>query len=127
MVQVPELYKVTQAGDDANLFGLTPRAVQLLQELLARQPLIHRAIVYGSRAKGNYRRGSDIDLALDAPEMDFPTFLALCTNADDLDLPWNMDICLLSHIDNPALREHIARVGKVLWQNPATTSDNRAH
>ena len=127
MAQVHELGKVTQTGDDENLFGLTPNAVQLLQALMAAQPLIQRAIVYGSRATGNYRTGSDIDLALDAPNMDFPTFLGLCTTADDLNLPWNLDICLLAHIDNPALREHIARVGIVLWQNPAPTPENHAH
>lgn len=96
-------------------FGLTPRALKLLRDLFAANPRIERAIVYGSRAKGNYRNGSDIDMALDAPSMDFDVFLRLCTAVDDLMLPWNVDLSLLSHIDNPALLEHIARVGKPLW------------
>ena len=96
-------------------FGLTPRAMKLLRDLFAANPRIERAIVYGSRAKGNYRNGSDIDMALDAPSMDFDVFLRLCTAVDDLMLPWNVDLSLLSHIDNPALLEHIARVGKPLW------------
>ena len=45
-------------------FGLTPRALKLLRDLFAANPRIERAIVYGSRAKGNYRNGSDIDRRL---------------------------------------------------------------
>ena len=96
-------------------FGLTQRALKLLRDLLATDPRIERAIVYGSRAKGNYRNGSDIDIALDAPSMDFDVFLRLCAAVDDLMLPWNVDLSLLSHIDNPALLDHIARVDKLLW------------
>lgn len=67
------------------------------------------------RAMGNYRNGSDIDITLDAPGMESARFLHLCTAADDLMLPWTMDLSLLSHIDNPALLSHIHRVGKPLW------------
>ena len=96
-------------------FGLTTRALKLLRDLLATDLRIERAIVYGSRAKGNYRHGSVIDIALDAPSMDFDVFLRFCIAVDDLMLPWNVDLSLLSHINNPALLDHIARVGKPLW------------
>ncbi len=96
-------------------FGLTARALKLLRDLFATNLRIERAIVYGSRAMGNYRNGSDIDIVLDAPTMDFGGFSRLCTDVDDLMLPWNVDLSLLSHIDNPVLLEHIARVGKLPW------------
>jgi len=35
-------------------------------------------------------------------------------------LPWEVDLTLMNHIDNPELLEHIARVGQVLWQTPFT-------
>ena len=99
-------------------FGLSERALHLLRDLFATQPALHRAIVYGSRAKGNFRPGSDIDITLDAPGMENARFLNLCSAADDLMLPWMMDLSLLHHIDNPALLEHINRVGKPLWVRP---------
>lgn len=102
-------------------FGLTDRALVLLRGLFSADPRIERAIVYGSRAKGNFRHGSDIDITLDAPGMNFDGFVRLCAAVDDLMLPWNIDLSLLSHIDNPDLLDHIARVGKPLWikqQNP---------
>lgn len=55
-------------------------------------------MLYGSGAKGNYRPGSDIELAL-----------------DDLLLPWKIDLSLYSQIDNPALVEHMGRVGRVFY------------
>lgn len=96
-------------------FGLSARALSLLRALFESYPLIRSAIVYGSRAKGNYRNGSDIDIALDAPELGFDVYLQLCTAIDDLMLPWQVDLSLLSQIDNPDLINHINRVGKPLW------------
>lgn len=105
----------TVAGVDAPDFGLSPRALGLLRGLFATYPEVRKAIVYGSRAMGNFRNGSDIDITLDAPSMENARFLHLCSAADDLMLPWMMDLSLLSHINNPALLEHINRVGKPLW------------
>lgn len=96
-------------------FGLSERALKLLRDLFATQPALHRAIVYGSRAKGNFRLGSDIDITLDAPDLSFHAYQRLCTAVDDLNLPWDIDLSLSSHIDNPKLLDHIARVGKPLW------------
>ena len=96
-------------------FGLSERALQLLRDLFASQPSLRRAIVYGSRAKGIFRPGSDIDITLEAPDMSFDVFQRLCTQVDDLNLPWDVDLSLISLIDNPKLLDHIARVGKPLW------------
>jgi predicted nucleotidyltransferase len=101
--------------DTGLTFGLTERGLALLRSLFSSDPRIERAIVYGSRAKGNFRPGSDIDITLDAPSMDYDDFLRLCTSLDDLMLPWKIDLSLLSQIDNPDLLDHIARVGQPLW------------
>ena len=99
-------------------FGLPAKAVRDLQEVFSREATIRRAIVYGSRAKGNYRPGSDIDITLDAPALGFDQLLRLETTLDDLMLPYRIDLSLLHHIDNPDLLDHMARVGQVLYKNP---------
>lgn len=104
----------TNAAD----FGLPAAAITALRHVLSQYPQIERALVYGSRAKGNYRSGSDIDLTLDGPTLTFTDLMRIETALDDLMLPWKIDLSLLSQIDNPDLLDHIARVGKVLWQNP---------
>jgi len=96
-------------------FGLPAAAIAALRGVLSQYPQIERAVVYGSRAKGNYRSGSDIDLTLNGPELTFTDLMRIETALDDLMLPWKIDLSLLSHIDNPDLLDHIARVGKPLW------------
>lgn len=110
------------AAPEQTPFGLPSAAVNALCGVLAQYPQIERAIVYGSRAKGNYRPGSDIDLTLDAPTLTPSDLLRIETKLDDLLLPYQLDVSLLSQIDNPQLRGHIERVGKVLWENPLTLS-----
>ena len=96
-------------------FGLPTTAIAALRGVLSQYPQIERALVYGSRAKGNYRSGSDIDLTLDGPALTFTDLMHIEVELDDLMLPWKIDISLLSHIDNADLLDHIARLGKPLW------------
>lgn len=108
----------TPIACDALEFGLPPTAVVGLRAVLVKHPLVRRAVIYGSRAKGNYRAGSDIDLALDAPDLTFAELLQIEQEIDDLLLPYQTDLALLAQIGSPSLREHIARVGKTLWKTP---------
>jgi len=102
-------------------FGLPGAAVAALQEVLCQFPGVEQAIVYGSRAKGNFGPGSDLDLTLVGPKLSFTDLVRIDSALDDLLLPWKVDLSLLAQIDDPALRDHIARVGKVLWsKNQAT-------
>ena len=45
-------------------YGLKESVIQQISAILARHPQVNQAILYGSRAKGNYKHGSDIDLTL---------------------------------------------------------------
>ena len=99
-------------------FGLSPRALGLLRSVFEKHPGIERAIVYGSRAKGNYRPGSDIDVTLDGPQLTFSELLRIDSELDDLMLPYSIDLSLLKQIENTALLSHIARVGQPIWAKP---------
>lgn len=99
----------------ASEFGLPDSAVRGLRSVLAKHSQVRRAIVFGSRAKGNFRPGSDIDLALDAPDMPFSELLSIEREIDDLLLPYETDVVLLTQVESPPLLEHIARVGKTFW------------
>ena len=101
---------------DLTVTGLPTTTVQAIQGVLAKSPAVEQAILYGSRAKGNYKRGSDIDLTLKGAELTFRELLRLMDALDDLLLPYMIDLSLYAHIDNPALREHIDRVGLVFYQ-----------
>ena len=91
--------------------GIPDAAAKAILEILAKDFRISQATVYGSRAKGNFRTGSDIDLCLEAPGFDLSALARLEDQLDDLLLPWKIDVVLRHQIDNPALLDHIDRVG----------------
>lgn len=100
-------------------YGLSDPVIQAIQSVLAEYPQVEKAILYGSRAKGNYRNGSDIDMTLVATEgetLDLNLLFKIDESLDNLLLPYSFDLSILADIDNMALVEHIQRVGKVLYQ-----------
>jgi uncharacterized protein len=67
--------------------------------------------LFGSRAKGNHRTGSDIDLFIEAPTLNSVRRLGLETQLDDLLQPWKIDLVMANEVDKPALLAHVVRVG----------------
>ena len=74
---------------------------------------VESAVVFGSRAKGNYRSGSDVDIALNGPAIRHEDVIEVgyFLNEETL-LPYQFDIVAYATIDNEALRDHIDRVGR---------------
>ncbi|TGN07954.1 nucleotidyltransferase domain-containing protein [Leptospira ilyithenensis] len=97
-----------------NSFGLKEETVQKILQVFFGHPKIENAVIYGSRAKGNYRTGSDIDICLEASEMDLSELMLIETELDDLLLPYKIDLSLKHKIENKDLLDHIERVGKKL-------------
>ena len=98
--------------------GLPAEATSQVLEGIRRHPGVQRVILYGSRALGRHRSGSDIDLCLEAPALGLGEVLLLGAELDDLLLPWRIDLQLQHLIDHPTLLEHIVRAGVVLWEQP---------
>ena len=97
------------------LFGLPDEVLPRLLAILTSNPKIKQLTLYGSRAKGNWRRGSDIDLCIDGGDLSLRDLDEIDARIDDLLLPWKVDITVLQQIDNPDLVEHIERVGVRLY------------
>jgi predicted nucleotidyltransferase len=95
--------------------GLRDEEIDRLMTLFAAEPLIAEVVLYGSRAKGSHRDGSDIDLTLKGGEMTTKWLLGLSSKIDDLLLPYEMDLSIFDYIENPDLIDHIHRVGKVVF------------
>jgi len=101
---------------NADLFGLPPAALEKIQSVLAAHPDVEQAILYGSRAKGNYKLGSDIDLTLVGSGLVYRDLLNIMDELDDLFLPYTIDLSILEMIDHAGLREHIERVGQEFYR-----------
>lgn len=74
-------------------------------------PDVECVILYGSRATGSYRQGSDIDLAIDAPSMTDREFAQLWNAIDDLPIVFSMDVVHLQKLQNEALLQAIRMYG----------------
>lgn len=94
--------------------GLPAHAVARMCAVFSTHPSIEQVLLFGSRAQGNYKRGSDIDLALTGP-IDSSELGAVAWELDDLLLPWEMDLLSYEKLRNPDLRDHIRRVGQLFY------------
>ena len=97
-------------------FGLKPSTIEKIRSVFSGHPEIEQVILYGSRAKGNYRPGSDIDLAIRGETVTLSQLMKIEGELDDLLLPYKIDLSLHHKIDSPELLEHIGRVGKVFYE-----------
>lgn len=96
-------------------FGLPDEVLPKLLAVLSGNRKIRRITLYGSRAMGKSRDGSDIDLCLDGDSLSLKELAELDAGIDDLLLPWKVDITVRQQIDNPDLIAHIERVGVRLY------------
>ena len=99
--------------------GLSPDTVARIKSVLAGFPEVEKALLYGSRAKGNYRNGSDIDLTLFGDGLTENVVSRIYWALDDLLLPYKIDLSLFSGLKHPALIDHIRRVGIPLFERAA--------
>ena len=101
--------------ENNRLYGLPITAIRKIQGIFQDHPNIQYVTLYGSRAKGNDRPGSDIDLCITSDNLDLTELLKIENQLDDLLLPWKIDLSLKHSIDNPALLEHIHTVGVLFY------------
>ncbi len=94
-----------------NSTGLPFETISEIQQVFAGFPEINRVSLYGSRAKGNFRDGSDIDLTVMDDGLSQAALLQVEGELDNLFLPYKIDLCLFHQIENKDLVEHIQRVG----------------
>lgn len=97
-------------------FGLKQDTVEKINSVFSSHPGVQKVIIYGSRAKGNYRPGSDIDLAVIGDAIDLSELLKIENELDDLLLQYKIDLSLMNKIENNDLIEHINRVGLIFYE-----------
>jgi predicted nucleotidyltransferase len=95
--------------------GLSVETINKIKGVFVKHPQIDAVILYGSRAKGNYRPGSDIDLTLHGEKLDLHILNKISNDLDDLLTPYKFDISIYHDIDNQDLIDHIKRVGVEFW------------
>jgi len=97
-------------------FGLKIEVVEQIQTVLRKYKQVEKAIVYGSRTKGNFRNGSDIDLTLVGKDLTLEIQYKIMEDFEELLLPYIIDLSIFHQISNPDLVDHIERVGIVFFE-----------
>ena len=98
-------------------FGLSDTVINELQEIFRRHANIEKVLIFGSRSKGNYREGSDIDLAALGKGLDYNQLLQILTEIDDLELLYSVDLLDYYKTVNTPIGDYIDRVGQVFYQS----------
>ncbi len=103
-------------------FGLKEETIAKIQAVFEKYPEVERVIIYGSRAKGNFRQGSDIDLTLVGKSLTESHRSKIASELDDLDTPYLYDVSLFHALRSPELEAHIQRVGQIFYEKERDTS-----
>ncbi len=98
-------------------FGLKEEIIEKIKNIFSKYSEIEKVILYGSRAKGNFKNGSDIDLTLIGKKLNLKLMNKIELEIDNLFLPYSFDISLFSQISNQDLVGHIKRVGVIFYEN----------
>ena len=96
-------------------FGLSLDEIDRIKEVFNKYKAIEEVLIYGSRAKGNYKPASDVDLSL-IGNIDLNLQQQIELALDDLLLPFKFDISVYNKINNPDFLDHIQRVGKQFYK-----------
>ena len=96
-------------------FGLSDTVIKELQDVFRRHANIEKVLIFGSRTKGNYRAGSDIDLAVIGKDIDYNLLLSILCEIDDLDLLYTVDLLDYQKKKGTPIGDHIDRVGQVFY------------
>jgi predicted nucleotidyltransferase len=105
--------------------GLSAGTLDQICATLARFPQVEKGVLFGSRAKGNFKPGSDIDLTLRGEGLTLSLLGDIDLALDDLLLPYQIDLSIYDQLGHAELVAHIDRVGRVIYQKqPESPSES---
>lgn len=103
------------------MFGLYPNSYKEIISIFHKNKNIEKVVIYGSRAKGNYKEGSDIDLALfgNVKQEDIIQFLH---EFEESLIPYKIDLLIFSQLQSELLIDHIERVGQTFYEKESSSN-----
>jgi len=104
-----------EAGHKRQAFGLASLTLSKLGSVFKDHTSIEAVVIYGSRAKGNYKRGSDIDLTIKGALLSFSELMQVEDEIDNLYLPYQVDLSQYETLENTDLLDHINQLGVIIY------------
>lgn len=103
-------------------FGLPDTTMQKMNDVFRKFPEIEEVILYGSRAKGTFKEGSDIDITLIGSKLNNTNLSEIIALLEELNTPYFMDVSIFHTISSNELLDHIKRVGKIFYKKTKQNS-----
>ena len=97
-------------------YGLSEKNIHRIQQIFPLFPEVDAVVLFGSRARGQFRAGSDIDLALKGASIQLKTLLRISRMMDDLMLPIRFDLLIYQYVSDTSLLRQIDEEGILLYQ-----------
>ena len=97
-------------------YGLKDTDIDKINGVFASYREVEEVVLYGSRAKGNFKKGSDIDLTMKGTNLNLKILNKISHEIDDLLLPYIVDLSIFNTIENRDLIDHINRVGIIFYK-----------
>src|SRR5688572_4809498 len=97
-------------------FGLTQETIDKINSVFEKYPQVDEVIIYGSRAKGDYREGSDIDFTLKGKDLSGELVSSIAFEIEELNTPYLFDVSLFDTLNSAELEAHIKRVGREFYK-----------
>ncbi|MBR4325679.1 MAG: nucleotidyltransferase domain-containing protein [Bacteroidales bacterium] len=98
------------------MYGLSDKEFDEMTDIFGKCKNLEKVILYGSRAKGNYKKFSDVDITLEGDNLTLADLFQIQDLLYESDLPYMYDVSIFSSITNPDLIDHIKRRGIVIWE-----------
>jgi predicted nucleotidyltransferase len=100
--------------------AVPPSVAEEIRAVFKRHPEVERATLFGSRAKGNFREGSDIDLALEGDALEGRHLATMLGELEETLIPQKVDLLLKKTLRHQELMDHIERAGVVFYDREIT-------
>ena len=98
------------------MYGLTDKSYKELLEILASIPEIEEVLIYGSRARGDYWRASDVDLSIKGKDIVRRTLALLNDKLYESHIPQIFDTHIYSDIKSQTFKDNVDQDGKVIYR-----------
>ena len=99
-----------------NPFGIYDKTYNLIMEVLEATSEVEAAFIFGSRAMGNHKKGSDVDIAVSGSKINPKVLMNLKSKLnEELPIPYFVDVVHIENTQNEALKTHIMKFGKKFY------------
>jgi len=97
------------------MYGLKESDIAILQEIGKNHPGIKRIIIFGSRARGNYKNASDVDLAIEGDLSPADIWKISGLLNDEAPTPYFFDVVHFDNLSGRGFKERLEGEGSVVY------------